>query len=92
MANSKNKLLSKITSYQYLKSKLLLYISISRKTKPKNEQQNVSVNTTNFLHFSYYINKAYALLKKIKFSMTFKKINDKNLENYLVMIESSKNI
>lgn len=65
MANSKNKLLSKITNYQYLKSKFLLYVS-----------SNI------------VLNKAYALLKKIKFLMTFKKVHDKNVQDYLIMIES----
>jgi glycosyltransferase involved in cell wall biosynthesis len=75
-------------SYQYLKSSLLLYISKLRKSKvgQSNSVKN-TVNTTDTSSASYYINRVFTLLKKIKFSLTFKKVHNKQLEDYLIAAE-----
>lgn len=67
---SKNKFLSKITSFQYLKARLLLSFSKLRKQK--------------------YFNRLFALLRKLKFLLTFKKVTDKKLKEYLITLESHK--
>ncbi len=81
--------LAKITSYQYLKQRLLLAISILRKPKASNGAGKVDA-ASHAVHSISYINKAYMLLKKITFSLTFKKVHDKKLQAYLAMIESHK--
>lgn len=86
--NSRNKFLAKIMYTQYVKNIFLLYFSILR--KPKSKNIDVMGVGSNFLSLSYYLNNIYMFLKKLKFLLTFKKINDKVLKDYLIFIESLK--
>lgn len=86
---SGNKFSAYIKYPQYFKSKLLLYFLTLKKPKLKNK--NVLGGNVSFLSFSYCINNVFVLLRKLKFWMTFKKIRDKKVQEYLRLIESHKN-
>ncbi len=78
---------ARITSRQYIKSRILLFVSHLR--KPKTAAKNNSAGPAhNSLSLSYYVNILFGLLKKIKFSMTFRKIHDKKLQEFLISIEN----
>ncbi|MEO5646614.1 MAG: glycosyltransferase [Candidatus Paceibacterota bacterium] len=81
--------LAKATSRQYIKNKFLLAFSKARKPAPATVTV-VGKSSTNFFSISHHINNLFILLRKIKFSFTFKKIHDKKLEQYLMKIESLK--
>jgi glycosyltransferase involved in cell wall biosynthesis len=82
----------KVYNYQYLKNKSLLYISQLRKPKQANGSTINLSNNRNFLSIRFYINNAFVLLRKIKFFITFKKIQNKKIQDFLMSIESQKHI
>ncbi|HEY0979829.1 MAG TPA: glycosyltransferase [Candidatus Paceibacterota bacterium] len=82
--------LSKITSRQYIKAKFLLYVS--RIKKSKTAPGEVRTHTSGSASIGYYVNALFGLAKKIKYSMTFKKIHDKKLEDFLIRMESIKSL
>lgn len=85
--HSKHPVWAKITSYQYLKNRSLLFISRARKIKSKNVKADTPAKT-NFFSPSYYVNKFFVLMRKIKFWLVFKKIHTREVEHYLSSIES----
>lgn len=85
-----NNFLSKVVHLQYKKNIFLLYFSYLKKPKP--QKDNTPVGKINFFSISYHFNNLFVLLRKIKFLLIFKKVNDKKLKDYLIFIESHKNI
>lgn len=76
---------ARMTSYQFLKQKALLYIARLRRPALSTEHQQGSVHGSGIRS---YIHTIYTLLKKIKFSTAFKQVHDEDLERYLKAVES----
>lgn len=89
---SKNKFLSKIMYPQYIKNKLLFYFSIIKRPKSKTKNESVFKNSNRFLSLNYFASNLFIFLRKIKFLLTFKKIDNKKIKDYLIFIESFKKI
>ncbi len=81
---------SRITSSQLIKNKFLLQLAYMRRPALRaNSAPSASVNRS---FFSKLLNRAYLSLRRLKFSYVFKKIYDSKVQEYLLMIESSKKI
>ncbi len=74
---------------QYSKAKLLL--SISKFKKPSSSVQATSSTTTTF-GIRCGIHRVFTALKNMKFALTFHKIRDKKLHDFLISIESRNHI
>lgn len=76
---------SKLLSYQYLKITTLLYFSLLKRHTPQPEH----VSHSGAQRQPNLASKIFALLKNIKFHMTFKKVDNNGLRDFLVRIETS---
>ncbi len=81
---------ARYTSMQYLKNRLLLSIAYARKPRENNEGKQS--NTSSHHGVSQYINTLYHWIRNIKFSLKFRKTYNKEVHDYLLMIESHKGI
>jgi glycosyltransferase involved in cell wall biosynthesis len=77
---------SKITSRQYIKTALLLFVSKLR--KPSAVHSASQGAPTHPSGVRPLVNAAFVGLRRLKFSLTFKKISDKQLRDFLIRADS----
>lgn len=78
--------ISKLLSYQYRKISFLLYFSLLKRQKSQAGNRDGIITPQTSANIASRI---FAFLKKVKYSLTFKKIHNQELQNFLISIESS---